>query len=170
MKILIDTSYFLPLIKVAIKKIPKDLLIKLLSTHIHKYFYSNLSIFELTAKGLKLSSQKEKGITSQDVRVGIDAIQQDFRLIKISYIDNPLIIELASLLRSIHKDTIDCLIFASAICNCDCIITMDVSFFDEINENKPIVEKIQKINENFRFWFNDLSKDYKSLELKDAVP
>jgi len=166
MKILIDTSYFLPLIKIGIENIPQTILVNLLAKPSDKYFYSNLTLFELTAKGLKISSQKNT-ITPQDIRIGVDAIQNDLRLVKKSFIDNPFIIELASQLKAIHKDTIDCLIFATAICTCDCIVTMDVSFFDQINKTPSLINAIRKINENFRFWFNDLSDDLKSLKSID---
>ncbi len=166
MKIFIDTSYFLPLIKIEIENIPQDLLLNLLSETSHEYFYSNLSIFEITAKGLRFSSQSE-GITPQDIRIGIDTLQNDTRLSLVSYVDNPLIIELASLLRSIHNDTIDCLIFATAICTCECIITMDVSFFEKINDNPKIIKEIQEINDSFKFWFNDISNDCQTLNSKE---
>lgn len=164
MKILIDTSYFLPLIKIAIENVPQNLLISILSESKHKYYYSTLSIFELTAKGLQISSQSGK-ITPQDIRIGIDALQNDPRLTKLSYIHNPFIIELASQFRTIHKDTIDCLIFSTAICTCECIITMDTLFFEEINKNTPLIKKVHEINDTFKFWFHDLSNDYKSLSL-----
>ena len=167
MKILIDTSYFLPLIKIGIENNPQITLVNLLAKTSNKYFYSNLTLFELTAKGLKISSQ-ENTITPQDIRIGIDAIQNDSRLVEKSFIDNPLIIELASQLKAIHKDTIDCLIFATAICTCDCIVTMDVSFFDQINKVPSLINAIRKVNENFRFWFNDLSDDLKALKSIDS--
>ena len=167
MKILIDTSYFLPLIKIGIENIPQTTLVNLLAKTSNKYFYSNLTLFELTAKGLKISSQ-ENTITPQDIRIGIDAIQNDSRLVEKSFIDNPLIIELASQLKAIHKDTIDCLIFATAICTCDCIVTMDVSLFDQINKVPSLINEVRKINENFRFWFNDLSDDLKTLKSIDS--
>jgi PIN domain nuclease of toxin-antitoxin system len=166
MKILIDTSYFLPFIKIAIENVSQDLMITLLSDSSHEYYYSELSIFELTAKGLKFSSQGDK-ITPQDIQIGIDAIENDARLTKVSYINNPFIIELSSHLKPIHNDTIDCLILATAICTCECIITMDVSFFEDIQKNNPIIKKINEINRNFKFWFNDLSNDYKSLDITD---
>jgi PIN domain nuclease of toxin-antitoxin system len=166
MKILIDTSYFLPLIKIGIENIPQTILINLLAKTSYECFYSNLTLFELTAKGLKFSSQKNT-ITPQDIRIGVDAIQNDLRLVEKSFIDNPLIIELASQLKAIHKDTIDCLIFATAFCTCDCIVTMDISFFDQINKTPSLINAIRKINENFRFWFNDLSDDLKSLKSID---
>lgn len=159
MKILIDTSYLLPLIKIKIENVTPNLLIKLLSEHENKYYYSDLSIFELAAKRLKYSSKREK-ITPQDIRIGIDTLQNEPRLEKMLYTDNPFIIELASSLRAIHKDTIDCLIFATAICECDCIMTMDSSFFEAIDENPEVKKEIFEINDSFKFWFDDISRNF----------
>ena len=166
MKILFDTSYFLPLIKVEVERIPQDLLIQLLADSSNEYFYSELSVFELTAKGLKFSSLEEE-LTPQDIRIGIDTLQNDPRINAISYTNNPLIIELASSFRKIHKDTIDCLIFATAICTCEGIITMDVTFYEEMNARPKILKEIQEINDSFKFWFNDLSEDLKSFKSVD---
>ncbi len=163
MKILIDTSYFLRLIKVEVEGIPQDLLINLLEKNSHEFYYSELSIFELTAKGLKLTIQ-DTNILVQDIRIGIDSIINDNRLITISYTNNPYIIEIAAELRNIHKDTIDCLIIASAICESDCIITMDYDFYEKVIQHKIIKEKMLEINNNFKFWFNDLSEEPKSLK------
>lgn len=167
MKILIDTSYFLPLIKVGIENVSQSVLVNILSEASHEFFYSSLSIFELTAKGLKFSSQNNI-ITPQDIRIGIDAIQNDSRLKEKSFTKNPLIIELASQLKAIHNDTIDCLIFATAICDCDCIITMDVSFFDQIKKTPSLITKIKEIKKNFYFWFDDLSKELQCLPPIDS--
>lgn len=163
MKILIDTSYFLPLIKIGIETIPDKFLIDLFSKSSNEYFYSTLTIFELTAKGIKLSS-KENAITPQDIRIGIDAIQNDARLIEKSFTDNPMIIELASHFKTMHDDTIDCLIFATAIFSCDCIITMDEFFFDQLNKSPILLKKVSEINDNFKFWFNDLTRELKHLK------
>lgn len=166
MKILIDTSYFLPLIKVGIETIPDKLLIELLSKSSNSYFYSSLTLFELTAKGLKLAS-KEGVITPQDIRIGIDSIKNDMRLTEISYNDNPLIIELASNLKKIHNDTIDCLIFATAISSCDCIATMDELFYEQLNKSPQLMKKVREINDHFKFWFNDLKGELKALKSND---
>ncbi|TXT53465.1 MAG: hypothetical protein BAJALOKI1v1_2420009 [Promethearchaeota archaeon] len=40
---------------------------------------------------------------------------------------------------------------------------MDTSFFNIINENTSLVKRVAEINDNFKFWFHDLSKDYRSL-------
>jgi len=158
MKIICDTSYLLPLIKVSIEGIPPNLLLELLVESKHKYYYSELSLFEITAKGLKIIDQEET-ISLQDVMNGLDAVQNDSRLEMLSWKKNPFIIELASKFRAIHQDTLDCLIFATAICYCDCIITLDHNFYDKINQNDSILSEIISLNNNFHFLFDDLSGD-----------
>lgn len=165
MKILIDTSYFLPLIKISIEGISERILLEILIQSENKLFYSDLSLFELTAKAFKYIN-KGNQISTQDLMRGLDAIQNNTRLIHISWKENPVIIELAVKLRTIHKDTIDCLIFATAICNCDCIVTMDKDFYKQICLNNSIFEEIQSINKNFQFWFNELSESPKLLKQK----
>ena len=163
MKILIDTSYLLPFIKIEIETIPDNILVNLLHNQSNEYFYSDLSLFELTAKAFKIII-KDNQINTLDLMIGIDAIQNDSRLNCISYMHNPLSIELASKLKKIQNDTIDCLIFATAICNCDCIITMDTLFYEKIKKTAPLSKEIQSLNKNFAFWFNDLSDSPKSLK------
>ena len=165
MKILIDTSYFLPLIKITIEGISDRILLDVLLQSKNNLFYSDLSLFELTAKAFKYIN-KENQISIQDLMNGLDAIQNDSRLVYISWKGNPIIIELAANLRKIHKDTIDCLIFATAICNCDCIVTMDRDFYNQICLNNSIFEEIQSINKNFLFWFKDLSESPKHIKKK----
>ena len=109
---------------------------------------------------------KENQISIQDLMNGLDAIQNDSRLVYISWKGNPIIIELAANLRKIHKDTIDCLIFATAICNCDCIVTMNRDFYKQICLNNSIFEEIQSINKNFLFWFKDLSESPNHIKKK----
>ena len=71
MKILWDTTYFLPLIKISIDGIPDNLLLKFLLESQHESFYSDLSIFEITAKGLKFIRRKTE-VTLQDMMNGLD--------------------------------------------------------------------------------------------------
>lgn len=52
MKLLLDTIYFLPAIGIAIKNLPKDVLIELMQKG-HQIFVSEISVFELSAKGAK---------------------------------------------------------------------------------------------------------------------
>ncbi len=157
MKIFINTSYFLPLIKLAIEGIPDNILQEILSQAQHNLYYSDLTLFEVTAKAFK-SIRQDNIITYQDLTIGLDSIQNNSQLTPLSWSNNPLIIELAGKLRKINKDTIDCLIFATAIYYCDCLITLDQDFYNLILKEQSLVKEILSINENFQFWFNDLKK------------
>ncbi len=168
MKIFIDTSYFLPLIKLTIETIPDNLLQDILSQTQNNFFYSDLTLFELTSKAFKSIRQKNE-ITYQDLTIGLDSIQNDSRLEPLSWANNPLIIELAGKLREIHKDTIDCLIFATAIHNCDCLITLDRYFYDLILKNELLIKEIYSINEKFQFWFKDLTEPPKFLKKTELL-
>ncbi|MGQ4874012.1 MAG: hypothetical protein ACP6IY_08075 [Promethearchaeia archaeon] len=158
MKVLLDTSYFLPLIKISIEGVPDNLLLELLLDKKNYYFYSDLTLFELAAKGFKLIKDL-KELTIQDVINGINSIINDFRLNPLYWINDDYIIELASKFKIIHNDTIDCLIFATAICKCECIATLDHNFFKNIKRNKEILEYIEDINKNFLFWFDNLVEE-----------
>lgn len=155
MRILIDTSYFLPLIKIGLENFSNNLLLELLNNHSNTYYYSNISLFELTAKGMK-SSTVENIIDTTDIIKGIDALVNDNRLHIIDYIHNTLIIEIATKLRGIHSDSIDCIIFACAIQECEAIVTMDSNFVNKILKTREIVEILIDINENFSFFVNTL--------------
>lgn len=158
MKVLCDTSYLLPLIKLSIEELPDNLLWELLNESKHEYYYSELSVFEITAKGFKYLIKKAE-ITLQDVISGLDALHNDSQVRSISWSDNPLIIDLASKFRVFHKDTIDCILFSTAICTCDCIITMDHSFYDMLSKNDKLIKEIQDLNKQFYFWFDDLKNE-----------
>jgi PIN domain nuclease of toxin-antitoxin system len=158
MKVLCDTSYLLPLIKLSIEELPDDLLWELLKESKHEYFYSELSIFEITAKGFKFIL-KETNITLQDIISGLDALKNNSQLKTLSWSDNPLIIELASKFKAFHKDTIDCIVFSTAICTCDCIITMDHTFYDIISKDNKLLSEILDLNDHFYFWFDDLKSE-----------
>lgn len=157
MKILLDTSYFLPLIKIAIEDISDTFLLDLMDQSQYELYYTDISIFELTAKGLKYATQTEQ-ITIKDVINGIDTMQNNSRIQMLSWSDNPIVIELASKFKMINSDTIDCLIFATGICKCDSILTMDETFWKSISKDENISNDIRAINENFQLWVEDLSK------------
>jgi PIN domain nuclease of toxin-antitoxin system len=52
LKLLLDTTYFLPAIGVSIKEIQKDALLTLIAKK-HQILMSQITLFELSAKGAK---------------------------------------------------------------------------------------------------------------------
>ncbi len=88
MKVLIDTSYFLPLINIGLENFSDSLLLDLLEEDLNTLYYSTISLFELTAKGMKISMKTDNAINPKDVVRGIDAIVNDNRLHVIDYTQN----------------------------------------------------------------------------------
>jgi len=41
---------------------------------------------------------------------------------------------------------------------------MDEAFFNQLNKSPTLLKKVREINDNFKFWFNDLSGDFKALK------
>ncbi|MCX8154052.1 MAG: hypothetical protein N3E52_06435 [Candidatus Bathyarchaeota archaeon] len=71
MKLLLDTTYFLPVIGITVKNLPKDAPLQLIQKG-HKIFISKITIFELSAKGAKHAAS---GIISPErITRGIRAI------------------------------------------------------------------------------------------------
>ena len=157
MKILLDTSYFLPLIKVSVEGIPKNILATLLGENRHQIFYSDVTMFELAAKGLKLAVTGTD-ITVSDIQAGLDTIQHDPLLNRLAWSDNPPVLEIAKCLREIRPDFIDCLILATAACTVDAFATLDRDLFTAVRKNPVFMEIIKKKNKDFSFWFGDLGR------------
>lgn len=164
MKVLLDTSYFLPLVKVQVKEIPVNLLQDLLSNPSIELHYCDVTLFEMAAKAIRLMVSGEP-IDVQDVRIGIDALENDERLVRDSWSTHPYALELASTLRKIHSDFIDCLILATAACRAETFVTMDDEFYKKIIGEPAVIQQILDINTYFQFWFGNLSKPPISFQL-----
>ena len=54
MKILVDTTYLLPILKINVEKIDKKIIKKLFKSEQHNIYLSRISLMELIAKGAKL--------------------------------------------------------------------------------------------------------------------
>ncbi len=158
MKILIDTTYFLPALSIEIETLPSALLKTLLRDQNYQCHYCEITLFELAAKGVKLS-QSDDSLTVNDIIKGLDSIRWDKRLTKLSWYSHPFALELAKEIRKIHTDFIDCLILATAVCYTDMLAMYDETLLKIVRKNKGIIQKILEFNEKFSFWLKDLSKD-----------
>lgn len=163
MKILLDTTYFLPALSVEIEGLPSTLLKTLLHNENYQCYYCEISLFELAAKGVKLT-QSDETLTVDDIIKGLDSIRWDKRLTKLSWYSHPYTLELAKGIRKIHTDFIDCLILATAVCYTDTLAMYDETLFKKVKKNKGILHMILDFNEKFSFWLNDLSK--KPIQIK----
>ncbi len=161
-KILFDSTYFLPFIGIAIEGIDTSRLQEILSSNDYLVQLSEISLFELAAKGAKLSLNTV--LSYQDVLRGLDTLRIDKRFKTQAWTSNPIILELAFKIRRFHADFIDCLILATAVCSADLFATYDYELFNQLLKHKKTIAEISTINPQFEFWFEDLSKESVALK------
>ena len=116
-----DTTYLLPAIGVSIKGLPKDALVKLMQKG-HQISISNISVFELSAKGAKHVATGT--LSAERVTRGIRAIVYDERITVVPMHDSSVLLT-AFKLRRLLSDFIDRLILSSAINQNDAVVTED---------------------------------------------
>jgi PIN domain nuclease of toxin-antitoxin system len=121
LKLLLDTTYFLPVIGVSIKEMQKDALLTLIAKK-HQISMSQITIFELSAKGAKYI--KEGQLSPERITRGINAIIYNDAIETIPMHDTT-IIQTSFKIRNMLNDFIDCLILSTAVNNCEAIITED---------------------------------------------
>jgi PIN domain nuclease of toxin-antitoxin system len=131
MKIFLDSSFFFPFISVEVKNCPKEAIQDLINQDDFQIYRSEISIFELSAKGTKFVVGGLLDI--DDVIDGLNTIQQ-ISQIKIIPIYLSEIQILATKLRQSNPDFIDCLIVASAALFSDIFITIDETIKTNFNE------------------------------------
>lgn len=121
MKILLDTTYFLPAIGVSVKGIPNDFTDQLIMRG-DKIFMSQISLFELSAKGARYII--DGNIPPERVARGVSAISYDDAVTKLVDYE-PSTLRLAFKFRTILRDFIDCLILAGGALHCEVLVTED---------------------------------------------
>jgi predicted nucleic acid-binding protein len=145
LKVLLDTTYLLPTVSIAIKEVPKDAIIKL-NAKGYEIAISRISIFELLAKSAKYVVKNE--LSPERAALGIRAILYDDVIEKIST-DSSKVVLTAFTLRSLIDDFIDCLIVSTALNHCDALITEDQDI-QNLTENKKYLELVASVNSNFK--------------------
>ena len=153
MKLLLDTTYFLPTIGISIKEMQKDALLTLMAKK-HEIAMSQITIFELAAKGAKYV--KDGQLSPERVTRGISAIIYNDTIETIPMYDTT-ILQTAFKLRKMLNDFIDCLIFSSAMNHSRAIITED-------NEILSL-----KKNTEFHNLIADLNPGFKILKLTEII-
>ncbi len=90
MKIVVDTSYLLPLIGLTHTNVQEDFLLNLLeNTETIQIFYSTISIFELQAKGAK--EAVNGNLDEQIVIQGIQTLCNEDVIVEIPFINSTFI-------------------------------------------------------------------------------
>jgi len=145
LKILLDTTYLLPAIGIAIKELPKDLPIRLMQEG-NQISICDISVFELAAKGAKHISAGK--LPPERVTKGIRAIVYNEQIEMIPNYESQLLLT-AFKLRKMLNDFIDCLILSAAINHCDILITEDKDI-QELKNNKNFNELLTTKNSKLK--------------------
>ena len=144
MKLLLDTTYFLPVIGIRVRDLSQDIIIKLINRGF-KILVSEVTLFEMLAKGGKYVALGK--LTPARVTIGIRALVHDERISKVPIYDTDVMLT-AIKLRRVLTDFIDCIILSSAIHYADTLITEDEDIHDQITSNE-IRKLIQEVNPEF---------------------
>jgi len=134
LRLLVDTTYLLPAIGISVKGIPADGIVGLRQQG-HEILASDVSIFELSAKGAKHIA--EGRLSPERVARGIRAIIYDGTVTMIPIHESALLLT-AFRLRKMLGDFIDCLILASAMEHCEVLVTEDADIKDLRNNREFI--------------------------------
>jgi len=140
-----DTTYLLPVIGISVKGIPRDALIRLIKWG-NSIFISEISLFELSAKGAKHIAAGR--LPAKRVSRGISAIVHDETIETIPIYETKVLLT-AFKIRRLIPDFIDCLILSSAMNRCEVLITED-SDIQNLKEDKEFKEILATINPNFQ--------------------
>ena len=145
MKILLDTTYLLPLIGISVEGIPDDMLLRLINRR-YKIYINYIALFELSAKGAKYIAQGK--LMPDRVLRGINALIHDERVKKIKSTDTDVLMT-AFRLRTKIVDFIDCLILSTALHYCDILLTEDEELH-ELRDSTWFNEFKEGINPDIR--------------------
>ncbi len=145
MRLLLDTTYFLPVIGISIKGIPRDAPVRLMQAG-NKVSLSNISLFELSAKGAKLILAGK--LTEERVATGIRALLHEESVETIESYETTILLT-AFRLRSSLDDFIDCLILSSALNNAEVLVTEDTRI-QGLRRDRGFNELVRISNPSFR--------------------
>jgi len=143
LRVLLDTTYLLPLIGVEVEGVSRDVL-TLLKKEGHTPVVSEISVFELLAKGSKLAAKEV--IPRERVSLVIQSLYKDESIIRVS-LENPDVVRYTIELRPYHSDTVDCVIIASALTKADIMLTEDKTL---LYKNTQLRKAIRKIKPNLK--------------------
>jgi predicted nucleic acid-binding protein len=146
MKLLLDTTYLLPAIGIAIKELPHDTPIKLLNQG-HQITITDITLFELAAKAAKHTTNGT--LKPERATRGITAITHSNNIEIIPATTDPQILHTAFKLRNTLNDFIDCLITSAAINQCDTLITEDTDI-QNLKKTKELNTILTTTNPKFK--------------------
>jgi len=147
LRILSDTTYLLPAIGVSVRGLPRTVISKLRKQG-HKLMISNITIFELAAKGAKLTTASR--LSMGRVTEGLKAILHDPDIETVQFTELDILSRASSIRAEIH-DFIDCLILSSAAAKADILLTEDERLQD-LALDDGILSRLKPTNPDFRVY------------------
>lgn len=145
MKLLLDTTYLLPAIGISVRDVPRDALFELLGAG-HEIYISEITIFELSAKGARYIVDGR--LDAERASRGVRSIVYDERIEKVSTYGTP-VLRMAFRLRRLLSDFIDCIIASSAINTCDILVTEDKDI-QGLTDEGSFREILRAVNPEFK--------------------
>lgn len=121
MKVVVDTTYVLPLLGIVQEKVPADLVARLREKG-HEVFLNEISIFEAMAIAAKRCSASEMG--EDDVLTGVSVLASEDNLVKVA-ISEPEVCLRALLARRRMRDFVDCVILGTGAWAGNLLVTED---------------------------------------------
>ena len=141
-RILLDTTYMFSAVGVGVGE-RFDHALAAAQDAGHETWISDISLFELLAKGAKLV--KNGKLTEDRLTSGVKSIMADDSVAKASaYGDGVASTSVG--LRRFHADFVDCLIIASAMEHCDALLSED-----DFADNEDLVRFVQERKPGFSF-------------------
>ena len=132
MRVLLDTTYLLPAIGVAVSGVASDVVLRLRDRG-HRTLASVVSVLEVAAKGGKLlaDGRLDRGRLAR----GLGVILRDAELDVIPMNREDVLLAAADL-RRVHRDFLDCVLLATAAAESDVFLTEDDRLLDLANDDE----------------------------------
>ena len=151
MNLLLDSTYLFPFIGLEVRGVPRTSVIDLLFMG-HTVSVSEISLFELSAKGAKLVSQG--ALEPNRITSAIRAIHMSPNIAKVPFTASR-IQHTAFGLRAQVADYIDCIIMASSVHEADALVTED--------------ERLHQIYEDGSQTFTEINPGFKAIRMSEAL-
>ena len=140
-RILLDTTYLLPAAGISVQGVAADVLRRVRAEG-HEVVISEISLFELLAKGAKLAAE---GRADQErIYLAARSILQDKGVERIAAYGDAVVKRSISL-RRYHHDFVDCMILASALEACEALMTED----ETLSRSKGVQDIIKETRPGF---------------------
>ncbi len=149
-RILLDTTYLFPFAGINVRGIERDA-VERASAMGHQLSVSEMSLFELAAKGAKLV--EDGSADAERIAQAVQSVVSDETLRKVRLYEDG-VLPFAIALRRHNSDFIDCVILASAVMTCEILVPED----ELLLRSREIIKLARRTNPEFLIYsFKHLS-------------